>query len=49
MMVWNSKRYLETPRLMKEDRNIKAFRNWFQQFYTENTKSFAEAKEELDW
>lgn len=49
MMVWNNKRYLESPRLVKEDRNIKAFRNWFQQFYSESSKSFADARGTLEW
>ena len=49
MMVWNSKKYIENPCLMKEDRNIRAFRNWFNQFYSENSRSFADAKESLEW
>lgn len=48
-MVWNSKRYLDNPRLLKEDRNIKAFRTWFRQFYSPSSKTFAEAREELEW
>lgn len=46
MMIWNNKRYIDTPCLLKEDRAIKAFRNWFSQFYSQNSKSFAN---KLDW
>lgn len=49
MMIWNHKRYVDSPILMKEDRMIKAYRNWFGQFYSENSKSYVEAKQSLEW
>ncbi|XP_050084957.1 cholesterol 7-desaturase nvd [Anopheles aquasalis] len=49
MMVWNHKQFIENPLLIKEDRLIKAYRKWYSQFYSENSVSFAMAKEKLDW
>lgn len=49
MMVWNNKRYVDNPILLKEDRMIKAYRNWFAQFYSENSRSYEEAKQTLEW
>lgn len=49
MMVWNSKRYLDNPCLVKEDKTIKSFRMWFSQHYSENSKSFQDARQTLDW
>jgi len=54
VMVWNSKEFLNNPLLVKTDRCIKAFRSWFQQFYSDNSLSFREsllgpANEITDW
>jgi cholesterol 7-dehydrogenase len=49
IMVWNSKEYLHNPILPKEDKQIKLFRNWYSQFYSENSKSFLAAKNDLTW
>ncbi|XP_037919355.1 cholesterol 7-desaturase nvd isoform X2 [Hermetia illucens] len=49
MMVWNHKVYLHSPCLLKEDRNIKLYRAWYSQFYSENSKTFAEAKDSMEW
>lgn len=49
MMVWNSKQYVDTPLLVKEDRLIKGYRNWYSQFYSANSISFNLAKEDMDW
>lgn len=34
--IWNRKCYLSSPNLVKEDSNIKSFRRWFSQFYSNN-------------
>lgn len=49
MMVWNHKRFVDNPVLLKEDRLIKAYRNWFAQFYSANSRSFADSKKSLEW
>ncbi|XP_053963079.1 cholesterol 7-desaturase nvd [Anastrepha ludens] len=49
IVMWNHKTFRSKPRLVKEDTAIKNFRNWFAQFYTENSKSFVDAHGCLDW
>lgn len=49
VMIWNSKQFVRNPLLPKEEKPLKMFRNWFAQFYSENSKSFAHAHETLDW
>jgi cholesterol 7-dehydrogenase len=49
MMIWNTKEYLHNPILLKEDKQIKLFRNWYSQFYSENSKSFLAATNDLTW
>ncbi|CAD6995444.1 unnamed protein product [Ceratitis capitata] len=49
IVMWNNKTYRSKPQLVKEDAAIKNFRNWFSQFYTENSKSFLESRSALDW
>ncbi|XP_011194161.1 cholesterol 7-desaturase nvd [Zeugodacus cucurbitae] len=49
MAIWNHKLFRSTPLLVKEDIGIKKFRMWFSQFYTENSKSFIDARKILDW
>lgn len=48
-MVWNHKQFADKPLLMKEDRLIKSYRNWYGQFYSDNSTSFTMAKESLEW
>lgn len=53
-MIWNKKQFINNPQLVKTDKCIKAFRNWFQQFYTENSITFKDAilgpkKDLIDW
>lgn len=49
-MVWNHQQYLDTPILLKEEKSIRAFRNWFSQFYSPNSKSIAQLRDErMDW
>jgi len=49
VMIWHSKQFLARPLLLKEDRRIKEFRRWYQQFYSENSPKFTFKKESLDW
>ncbi|KAJ2941910.1 hypothetical protein O0L34_g10724 [Tuta absoluta] len=48
--IWNSKRYVSAPAYVRTDKTIRAFRNWFSQFYSENSVSFKDANSTtLDW
>ncbi|OXU20966.1 hypothetical protein TSAR_010717 [Trichomalopsis sarcophagae] len=47
--VWNHKKFMHNPALVKEDRTIKAFRKWYQQFYSENSPTYESCKASLDW
>ncbi|XP_077283555.1 cholesterol 7-desaturase nvd [Arctopsyche grandis] len=54
VMIWNKKQFVHNPQLVKTDKCIKAFRSWFQQFYTENSITFKDAilgpkKDLIDW
>lgn len=49
VMIWNSKQFVSNPILPKEDKLIKKFRIWYSQFYSENSKSFEMAKNDLSW
>ena len=48
--VWNNKTYLDHPKLIKEDHLIKKHRNWYSQFYSENSPRISDFKNEsLEW
>nr|BAN66310.1 neverland [Mamestra brassicae] len=48
--IWNSKRFVSAPAYVKYDKTIRAYRNWFSQFYSENSLPFREANQNtLDW
>lgn len=50
IVIWNSKRFVSAPAYVKTDKTIRAFRNWFAQFYSENSIPFREAvNNPLDW
>lgn len=49
MAVWNSKVYVDSPILVKEDRLIKSYRQWYSQFYSENSEQFSFAREDISW
>lgn len=38
-MIWNNKKNVPNPLLVKEEKQIKMFRVWFDQFYSEHSKS----------
>ncbi|XP_043914350.1 cholesterol 7-desaturase nvd-like isoform X2 [Protopterus annectens] len=47
--VWNNKKYVSKPLLVKEDSAIQRHRRWFSQFYSENSPKIDTPKESLDW
>lgn len=49
VIIWNSKEFVKNPILPKEEKQIKLFRNWYAQFYSENSKSFADAYRSIEW
>jgi cholesterol 7-dehydrogenase len=48
-MVWDYKTFVRNPILPKEEKQIKLYRNWFSQFYSENSKSYQDAQNDLSW
>ncbi|XP_070614473.1 cholesterol 7-desaturase nvd-like [Erythrolamprus reginae] len=49
IMIWNNKRFLSKPLLVKEDAAILRHRRWFSQFYSQNSREISAQKEPLDW
>lgn len=49
VMIWNHKQFSNNPLLPKEDKLVKQFRIWFNQFYSENSKTFEMASNDLSW
>ncbi|CAH1393276.1 unnamed protein product [Nezara viridula] len=49
IMIWNNKVFFDQPIYTREDKSIARFRRWYQQFYTQHSKTYAMAKEGLDW
>ncbi|KAL1130138.1 hypothetical protein AAG570_013076 [Ranatra chinensis] len=49
IMVWNHKKYIDKPLLVKEDKTLAKHRRWFSQFYSENSPLFSSRKENMDW
>ncbi|CAH2317044.1 cholesterol 7-desaturase-like [Pelobates cultripes] len=49
VMVWNNKKYVSKPLLVKEDAAIQKHRRWYSQFYSENSPQFSYQQESLDW
>lgn len=48
--VWNHKKFLKNPLLVKEDKLISKFRRWFSQFYSEHSPTLRDLKQRtLDW
>lgn len=49
-MIWDNKQFIRNPLLAKEEKQIKLYRNWYGQFYSENSKTFASASsDQMDW
>ena len=50
IMIWNNKQYLHRPLLVAEDRLIKRFRQWYQQFYSDNSPTYRNAIDStMEW
>nr|XP_006822277.1 PREDICTED: cholesterol desaturase daf-36-like [Saccoglossus kowalevskii] len=49
VMVWNNKRWLSKPLLVKEDQLVAKHRRWYSQFYSENSPRFTFNRTSLDW
>ncbi|XP_034292209.1 cholesterol 7-desaturase nvd-like isoform X1 [Pantherophis guttatus] len=49
VMIWNNKRFLSKPLLVKEDAAILRHRRWFSQFYSQNSQKLSAQKGQLDW
>ncbi|XP_061837073.2 cholesterol 7-desaturase nvd [Nerophis lumbriciformis] len=49
VMVWNNKRYIAKPLLVKEDAAIQKHRRWYAQFYSENSPRLQFQRDTLDF
>ncbi|KAI1301425.1 Cholesterol 7-desaturase [Halotydeus destructor] len=47
ILMWNNKKFLKNPVLVKEEKPLARFRQWFLQFYSENSPRAFESP--LDW
>jgi hypothetical protein len=46
VLIWGRKRYLFNPVLVRDDGPIGKFRKWYNQFYSENSPTWASIQEE---
>nr|XP_033816463.1 cholesterol 7-desaturase-like isoform X1 [Geotrypetes seraphini] len=49
IMIWNNKKYVSKPLLIKEDSAVQRHRHWFAQFYSENSPRLVFQQQGLDW
>ncbi|XP_029024970.1 cholesterol 7-desaturase nvd [Betta splendens] len=49
VMIWNNKKYVSQPLLVKEDAAILRHRRWFSQFYSENSPRLRHQRRSLDF
>ncbi|KAF3848817.1 hypothetical protein F7725_015314 [Dissostichus mawsoni] len=49
VMIWNNKKYISKPLLVKEDSAIQKHRRWFSQFYSENSPRLQHQRNTLDF
>ncbi|XP_069097404.1 cholesterol 7-desaturase nvd-like isoform X1 [Pleurodeles waltl] len=49
VMIWNNKKYVSKPLLVKEDSAIQRHRRWFSQFYSENSPKLYFQHEGMEW
>uniref|UniRef100_A0A3Q1BRJ1 cholesterol 7-desaturase n=1 Tax=Amphiprion ocellaris TaxID=80972 RepID=A0A3Q1BRJ1_AMPOC len=49
VMIWNNKKYVSKPLLVKEDSAIQKHRRWFSQFYSENSPRLQYQRDTLDF
>ena len=48
-MIWDNKTFVRNPILPKEEKQIKLYRNWYSQFYSQNSKNFQDTRNDLSW
>ncbi|XP_013885623.1 cholesterol desaturase daf-36 [Austrofundulus limnaeus] len=49
VMIWNNKKYISKPLLVKEDSTILKHRRWYQQFYSQNSPRLQHQRDTLDF
>ncbi|CAG5867225.1 unnamed protein product, partial [Menidia menidia] len=49
VMIWNNKKYVAKPILVKEDSGIQKHRRWYSQFYSENSPRLQHQRDTLDF
>lgn len=49
VMIWNNKKYISKPMLVKEDSAIQKHRRWFSQFYSENSPRLRYQHDTMDF
>ncbi|XP_038124189.1 cholesterol 7-desaturase nvd [Cyprinodon tularosa] len=49
VMIWNNKKYIAKPLLVKEDSAVRRHRRWYNQFYSENSPRLKYQKDTLDF
>ncbi|MCJ8741186.1 hypothetical protein PDJAM_G00067900 [Pangasius djambal] len=49
VMIWNNKKYISKPLLVKEDSAIQKHRRWYSQFYSENSPRLRFQHDTLDF
>uniref|UniRef100_A0A3P9K5W9 cholesterol 7-desaturase n=1 Tax=Oryzias latipes TaxID=8090 RepID=A0A3P9K5W9_ORYLA len=49
VMIWNNKKYISNPLLVKEDSTIRKHRLWYKQFYSENSPTLQYQNDALDF
>ncbi|CAG4969373.1 unnamed protein product [Colias eurytheme] len=50
VVIWNNKKHVSSPPYVRADKSIRAFRDWFAQFYSEHSVSMRDAMTKpLDW
>lgn len=47
--IWDMKKYQKNLLLLKEEKVMREFKNWYSKFYSPNSKTYEEAKNNLDW
>ncbi|XP_035229571.1 cholesterol 7-desaturase-like [Stegodyphus dumicola] len=48
--IWNNKKFLKYPIILKEDTFIRKYRRWYSQFYSANSPKLQDVKQSLlDW
>lgn len=50
IVIWNNKKFIKNPILVKEDKNINRFRKWYSQFYSANSPKMSDFVQNCsDW